>query len=178
MQCIKGVLSAAALVLCSAGVVALAPSRLGAAPSPADKDVIVVNAPAQPVPVEDATVLGERWQRLAFTDFQPGDSRKTASFNVPAGKRLVIEHASAFVGLTPSHGVALAQFDTTVSGIARPHFFVMQQQAASWWVGSQALRLVHDGPAPVEFTMVILPGGSGFSTTAQVSLSGYLVDLP
>ena len=122
------------------------------------------------------------YQDEAFADINPGAYDQGVFFkNVPAGKRLVIEHVSVRAELPPGQ-TARATIVVSLNGEAATHYLVMVGQGTvisqptnrAVFVASQEMRLYVDaatGPGVnVERDNANEPGN------AYASISGYLVD--
>ena len=106
-------------------------------------------------------------------------------FTVPAGKRLVIEHASGFVQL-PAGAQALYTLRTAVAGtylggapypnVALDHLLGPAAQAGATFSVSNALRLYADPGTTVVFHVDVETAVSGIDYVFA-NISGYLVDL-
>jgi hypothetical protein len=106
-------------------------------------------------------------------------------FTVPAGKRLVIEHASGFVQL-PAGAQALYSLQTAVAGTylggapypftPLDHLLGPAAQAGTTFSVSNALRLYADPGTTVIFHVDVETAVSGIEYVFA-NISGYLVDL-
>jgi hypothetical protein len=77
--------------------------------------VSIGNPTTDPVAVRDVDRSGDPFQVTAFLNFQPGELNAVVSdLGIPAGKRLVVEHVSAFFSLPAGQTLVVA----SISGIA------------------------------------------------------------
>jgi hypothetical protein len=165
-------------------LVALAPGVLAAPPSvpvnvvnsPA---VTVGNAPANPVPVSIVSDGMQPFQEAVDFVLAPGAREDNATFVVPAGKRLVIEHFSA-IAQGPTGQRYLAWVRTTVNAVTPSGtYLVFSQQMAAGGVdvytATQPMRVYAD-PG----TTVYVFFSRGFDDTGfcsfNAAISGYFVD--
>jgi hypothetical protein len=131
--------------------------------------VQVVNTSANPVPNRDQDNPAQQpFQFLAQPDTRgTGQNQVETDFNVPAGKRLVIEYVSA--------GIAAGTGRVTVETIAGGNL-------AAWYFLSQASPPSTRGFFPT--TIYADPGTpvrifvDGTNTQADVELSGHFVNIP
>jgi len=99
---------------------------------------------------------------------------------VPAGKRLVIEYASADAQMASDQRVKIS-IRTTLNIFPKIHFLVMHYQGTfsgfDTLVAGQEVRLYADPGTSVAVQVVRL-ATSGSGLTATVAISGYFVDVP
>lgn len=164
--------------------------------APPITQVFVTNDTSRPVPVQGTvTVQGtpsvnvvdarEPFEKRLDFDLDDGDFSDTASFTVPAGKRLVVEFMSARVtlplGQTPSI------FVNALSGALGYALPLEPQGVRATGVGTfnefGTARDILEFADPEEFYDVLLerqpssPGGNvSGSGSGSVYLSGYLLD--
>jgi hypothetical protein len=139
--------------------------------------VTVGNTNANPVPV--VAIPPSPFQEEVILVFNSGDSGAFQPFQVPAGKRLVIEHVSARAALTEGQQLTETSIETLQvgGGSVIKHYFVASFQAsvpgvADYYAISQQTRLYAVGGVQVRAFR------SNTTGTAQmnISVSGYLVD--
>lgn len=153
-------------------------------------NVNVTNPISDPVPV---TIQGHVTTHNGDTAVQPYDqfdntqidnglSGSTIAFNVPAGKRLVIESVTVYAALPSGENIWQVGMSTTNNNQSISHTIAVTPQGQDdnglvRFSGTFALRSFSDaGPTSVTFIF------SRNSTTglgfAGASLSGYLLDVP
>jgi hypothetical protein len=136
------------------------------------KDVKVVNTPNVNI---DA--VREPFQMELRFDTPDGFSEFTAEFEVPAGKRLVLEQVSGVS--TPPFGQTIRYFSlrTTVAGEFAFHTIPVTFNGFVDWVGCQQVRLYADPGTLVKLSAPRAGGSAGaFQTVATIS--GYFVTVP
>ena len=158
--------------------------------------VTVANSAANPIPVvaqgtsaveiTNTTPLAVRdadnparqpFQGEASVAFPAGGDTINVFFTVPAGKRLVVEHVTATIAVSPGQH-ALMNVMTTANGNQAVHFMSPTPQGE--WIGFQVFGVSQ----PVRFyadagTQVRLQANKNGTTgigSATVSLSGHLVN--
>jgi hypothetical protein len=110
-----------------------------------------------------------------------GSRKNAASFRVPAGKRLVIEHVSVSAKL-PFGQNLLVEIETTVDGRRARHFLVPAWPDYARFTGvdmdlvrlRQSIRAYADGGANVR--AIAARTGNWGAGSAAVTISGYLLD--
>jgi len=171
-------LTAVALMVLIASLVLSGSFRSYAAP--ADKDVVVVNAAANPVPVYDVDNRARQPFQAEFTiDLPPGAGGENASFAVPSGKRLVIEYASAR-GFAPSGQSLWFSTVTHLNGEpGKTHYLIAQPQGSSGaldaFVAGQQTRIYAD--AGSHFVRADRDVAAN-TAVVHFTISGYMVDVP
>jgi hypothetical protein len=142
--------------------------------------VRVLNNQARPVPVQDVDQPARSpFQKKVRIDLPAGQCCENGFVDVPAGKRLVIEYASA-LGLG-SPGEA---FNFEVGTILNGHLAfdenhllpVAQQQEDGTSVAGQVVRIYAD-PGPSRVMLRASRSGAG-AAVAFMTVSGHLVSLP
>ena len=144
-------------------------------------DVVITNTDAAPVPVFNAHDAREVFQRRITLTIEPGSTQTQVGFDVPEGKRLVIEHVSSRVQ-GPAGERYIAQFLTQVfgpSGGAAAHWLTLQYQGT--FSGVDILTANHDmrGYADPSFPspqFIVTRTGVAGNTFAELNISGYLVN--
>jgi hypothetical protein len=152
---------------------------------PPGPDVRVIKTPANPVPVVGQVAV-HTTEPLAVTDVprQPFQtflaSAGPFSFEVPAGKRLVIEHVSGH--LITDAGAHWVQVSTTAGGTFTTHLFPV----TSAGLAGNGVDTVF--PFAQETRLYADPGSTVFWSYATqapdvdisryLAISGYLVDVP
>ena|ERR1700756_2067525 len=146
--------------------------------------VTVGNSVTNPVEVHnvnDATTPFE--QRLVF-NIDPGNQQNHASFNLPTGKRLVIEHISVRA-TGPSGQKFTAGLTSEINGIGGigggVNFLVLQFQGTfplitgpvDVFTASDSMRVYTEVPPIFILNRTDIIG----SATADATISGYLVNL-
>jgi hypothetical protein len=205
---IKQLVAAAVVVLFAAIFVAI-DSRPGNAAA-ADRDVVVVNTASNPVPTAaqgttqvagnvGASQVGTWTVGITNTENparQPFHARGTFSMgsgepdqsttvNVPAGKRFVFEHVSAFLGV-PDGQKVLFSVGGRVNGALQFHSLVAQEQgvfpavlglgAKATFVASESLRFYADPGTQV--SMTVARTSTDGTAAGEMDISGHLVDIP
>lgn len=108
----------------------------------------------------------------------------TFAFDVPAGKRLVIELVTVYARLPSGQSVSKAKLETVhANNAVSPFFLTASFQAnigdGSTWAITQPLRAYADaGASTVKVTVQRNNLGGGVHWFLEGSISGYLVDLP
>jgi hypothetical protein len=168
-------------------LIVLAGARDARAADP--RDVRVVNGVEEPVPVTGkvkAKLTAERqpFQRDVSITVPAGQLTHATSFTVPAGKRLVLEYASGFVGVSVSELVRV-NVDTTVGADRVRHTiapsvyrreFPPDVQADFMMTFGQPLKVYADPGSTVLVMASRSENGWITPTTFSLALSGYLVD--
>jgi hypothetical protein len=139
--------------------------------------VTVNNSDAAPVPVRDVgRVAKERFQMSTVSTFFPTSFAATEVVTVPAGKRLVIEYASAWINAGGAGGLLAANLS---SGVGVTNTLACLAQ------GQNALNFIFSCAGPV--TQYVEPGATlnfNFQTFAnsggfyRVFVSGYYEPVP
>ena len=167
-------------------MLAAAPTIGHAAQSP--QQSIVVNTAANPVPVNDVNNAKQPFQ-TTVTVVIPGTSESaSATFTVPAGKRLVIEFVSGNNTLDPGEKLRGAFILTWVGGGFSRHYLTARRgdpypTLQEEYIISQPLKAYADsglgnGPVEVSLGREFAIGGAHNQTVLILSISGYLVDVP
>jgi hypothetical protein len=162
--------------------------------------VQVVNAPSQPVPVANGTDAGGNLLPLQNRDIDtssrhavqlsatatiaPGNQEgRNVFFQVPAGKRLVIEYISSIIGTSSTD--TLLEFDVDTievlsSGVQDefanhfvPTFVGIDDRGRKRYTFSQPLRAYSDGIVAIDFQ---LNAAATASAVGSVTIEGYFVD--
>jgi hypothetical protein len=143
--------------------------------------VRVESSPQDPIVVCNACERNVVHRSRGRIDLHTEPSHAVPLFLVPAGKRLVIEFASARAQIIGSETVQV-DLVTTVNGEEARHALVMSEQgrgrlaALDAWSGAQPMRVYADPDTAVLIEMTTLGRGGSWSY-GPVSFSGYLVDL-
>ena len=136
-----------------------------------------------PLAVRDVDRARQPFQQTGFVTFNPDATNAFADIDVPHGKRLVVEYVDGKAEL-PAGQTAAFLVQTTITG----------GTFTSHWLRGEGPRAV-DGPEPDEFIVsqtARLYSDAGFlmrvgvsrgsphtgTGSGQVTVSGYLVDLP
>jgi hypothetical protein len=138
-----------------------------------DKDTGKTVVLPQPVSVRDADSPGRHaFQAKVRIDLPQGQCCDNAFVNVPLGKRLIIEYASA-IGISD---VFFFEVGTLLNGhtsFDENHLLPVTQQSGSTSVAGQAVRLYADSAVMLRASR----NGAG-SATAFLTISGHLIDVP
>ncbi len=137
----------------------------------------ISNTPANPVLVRSVNdAVGQIFQKQMQINMAAGEFGKSASFFVPAGKRLVIEHVSA-AGFDDGDQHLRFAVDTSVNGEFASHFLVTERQGGHpYFRVSQQMRVYADPATHVQ--VVVLRPTSTTTAIAVMTISGYYVDQP
>jgi hypothetical protein len=165
--------------LVMAGAIGLSSVALilaGVSPAEGDKpaDVLVVNPVGSPVPVVTLPLRELHPQTLNATF---SEEFHNFTFDPPAGKRLVVESASARVRLPPgqrAHATISANFSTGVGAQFLDLDFQGTFGGVDVYTTTQPVRLYVN---EIGGFFGIVRTGTG-SVFAEVSLAGYLEDAP
>lgn len=145
--------------------------------------VTVDNDDQNPVPVRmvGAAATSQPWQVQKIVALAQGEGAKSVvAFDVPSGKRLVIEYVDAFLfAPTGQRGLATVTTQGGGSGVEFivPLSSVVEYGGMDQVSGAQTAKFYADGGTSVS---VGVQRNAWLGTTAQgrVTLSGYLVDAP
>lgn len=160
------------------------------APAKSSKDVVVVNLPNQPVPTRATGVTAvqnvnapalQPFQARLMVNIAPGAEGTNGFVNIPTGKRLVIEYASAY-GYAPLGQVLTFSVGTKIPGETNftLHNLPATQQDTfgntnAVFVAGSMVRLYADSP---QLLLRVDRTAATGTVHASMSISGYLVDLP
>jgi len=143
------------------------------------QSVTVVNEPSEPVPVRvmnESTFLP--WRAFFNLELAEGEQSRMVAFpEIPEGKRLVIELATAQL-LVRTEQVPYIQL--FVGGVA---YYLALSNIGSYapaqyvWMATHSLRL-YAGATEGGYVRCLRAGSTASPFFASLSLSGYLVDLP
>lgn len=144
-------------------------------------DVRVINGPDQAVPVRNVErEVRQPFQRQFALDWQDGVDLAEAEYQVPAGKRLVVEYASFWAYLPPNGQTVFVRIVTSVSGSQAFHTIALQKRedygVLKQFDGAHLVHLHADPGSTVRVSAGRLPF-TGLAN-AGLTLSGYLVDVP
>ena len=146
--------------------------------------VQVGNAANSPVFVRDVdNPARQPFQRELDPLVTVGQFTASDSLTVPAGKRLVIEFATAPV-TTPPGTKLWVRIQTTVNGISNQYSLLPELQgsfAASgsdFLLAAQPMKVYADPATQVVAVVNVLGGTANANTGAGVVMSGYLIDVP
>lgn len=151
---------------------------------PQGRDVRVINGPAEAVPVRVTQLPPaagvQPWQQAMSLDLGDGQTSSQLLFNIPSGKRLVLEHVSAGLVVMPEQTPVVFFWADNPSASTVPHT-VHIANVGPWgnsiqsrWTGSHPMKVYLDSG----ILRVSRAGGVNGPLFASVTLSGYLVDLP
>lgn len=160
------------------------------APAKSTKNVVVVNPSDRPVPTRATGVTAVRnvnapalqpFQARLTLDVAPGTEGTNGFVAVPAGKRLVIEYASAY-GDTPAGQTLTFSIGTKLPGDTGfvAHDLPATQQSAvgntgEIFVAGSMVRLYADSP---QLLLRAERNAATGTAHASLSISDYLVALP
>jgi len=138
--------------------------------------VNLATSPVQVHNVNDATTPFE--DRVVF-NIDPGTQQNQATFNMPAGKRFVIEHISVYT-TGPSGQKFIAGFTSSAPGGGGLNWVVLQPQGTfplitgptDAFTASELMRVYTDSAPTLIVTRSDLTG----SAIADATISGYLVN--
>jgi hypothetical protein len=170
----------AAAVLVGTGLALTTTSRTGnGAPGDPPVDVKVVNGSGAPVPVYDhpkITVFATKDFTLAGNGTQGA-----ALYEVPAGKRLILEHVSALAIAPSTSDIQLPRILVTGGPGLQNHFLAWTQQPANpafkAYSLSQPIRMYISAGSTVSIQCGF-NAASGEQGNAVGAISGYLVNMP
>jgi len=165
-----------------------------AAPSPSNVNVVntpnvnVVNTTASPVPVRDVDNPAKQpFQAEVVGGFADGASSTgdITIATVPAGKRLVIEHVSAFGTMLPTQKVINGGSDVIWADpfstlIVQYHWDSQGSNAdgsRDYFVASQLVRF-YANPGPIQCFAERDSTAGANPNSVTFTISGYLVDCP
>ena len=142
------------------------------------QDVMVKNTAANPVVSRSQdNPARQPFQRVVMSD--PALPTAPQSFDVPAGKCLVIECVSCYVNMPTGGKVSDLSLQTTVGGLSVPHrlpvTLMLSVGGTDRYVTCQLLR-AYAGPGTMVGYGVGTSGGSAQSS--NLTISGHLVDVP
>ncbi len=120
------------------------------------------------------------FQRQFTLDWQDGQDLATGTYQVPPGKRLVIDYASLFAFLQPGGQSMTVRIVTTVNGSDGFNTLALQRQADYGVLpqfGAAHLVRIYADPGS---TVRVSVGRTPFTSTASctVTLSGHFEDVP
>jgi hypothetical protein len=147
--------------------------------NPSSNTVQVGNSESNPALVRNVEDARQPFQQMLDFDFADGQITRSVSLSIPSGKRLVIEYASASLGVGQGQAIVHIEINTTVEGVSAGHFLMAASQGTGAggngvFGASQQMRVYADDGL---FVNVQRNNGSG-TAGGRVTLSGYLVDLP
>ena len=182
---------------------------LAAAPAPAaesSKDVRVVNAPGESVPVTGTVALApgaqvgvantaeaplhvaparpQVFMRSVHFSADSGELFTYLDMPVPAGKRLVVEAVSAAMESVEEQRprfVVSAAVDGSAVGFTFAAEHSLETGASIYehvYHVSRSLRLYHDGDEPNHLRLSVLRESSNGRSSGNFSVVGYLTDVP
>lgn len=168
----SSIVAAAGAVTLAAGLSLVTPVAVQSQPNTVgpDKPVLVINPSSRPVPVVDVGVAStEPFQATADID---------DSFNVPAGKLLVIEFISGRVDLNTTCPAGAVDVLTDAGDGYATHFFnltpIVASASSKIQSVSTATRLYARGAVSIGHEGF----GGGCTVNGRLTFSGHLEDLP
>lgn len=119
----------------------------------------------------------EPFRRTLSLAFEAGARQARSSFEVPRGKRLILELATASVAASPTDRVS-ARLTTQGSGedVLDHRLGLASSERAGRLEAVQPLRAFADAGTTV--TIALDRPGPGGTSTASATLFGYLLDVP
>jgi hypothetical protein len=149
------------------------------APLPPAQNVNVVNTPLPVTGTISVGNLGDNPLPIVDVDNAARGAFQTVlgqvgSFEVPAGKRLVIEYLSGRINVNAGCTVAIGVRTQLQNQSAVEHFIPVTPGFGAVLLFSQRTRLYADGTASI----LTEQGGGCTSVSVSTSISGYLVDMP
>lgn len=146
--------------------------------------VQVGNASSSPVLVRDVdNPARQPFQRELDPLVAVGQFTASDLFTVPAGKRLVIEFATASITTAPGTKMWV-RIQTRVNGSTNEHSLLPELQgpfAASgsdFLLAAQSMKIYADPNTQVVAVVNVLGGTANANTGAAVVMSGHLIDVP
>ena len=142
------------------------------------QDVMVKNAAANPVlsRLQDNPAR-QPFQKVVMSD--PASPTAPQSFNVPAGKCLVIECVSGYVNMPTGGKISDLSLQTTVGSQSVPHrlpvTLMLSAGGTDRYVTCQLLRAYASPGTMVAYSLGTSGAGAQSST---LTISGHLVDVP
>lgn len=142
--------------------------------------VKIKNGKNNPVPTYNVDAPGvELFQKSLDFDFNPIDGGGATTFAVPPGKRLVIEFISAMIFIEQGRMTNFS-ISAYVNGNLAPHRLMFNEVSpwgiyASAYNVSQSFKVYAD---PLQDVLINIGGTQPGDGVAQISISGYLVDVP
>ena len=169
-------------------LVAAAPTVANAQKAQAPANVNVINTPDNPVAVRQVGEQRQLFQVGGVVQFQCATGVAERSFEVPAGKRFVIEAVSFrnFGSLDPGDGIR-AEITTTFEGIPRSRPLDFRQQLFGQngvFVATHPLLAYADGGTQVTVNAFlsdpadVFCGPSGTEVILRGFITGYLIEMP
>jgi hypothetical protein len=146
------------------------------------RKVVVENTASKPVPVQSVdSAAAHAFEATVTLNVADGVSGANGFVSIPAGKRLVIQYASAY-GTAPSGQILNFSVQTMLTGdsVFTPHYLPAAQQNAdvvtNTFEAGTAVHLYCDTPQ----VLLRVDRGSVVMgpVTAFLSISGYLTDIP
>jgi hypothetical protein len=180
------------LALISLSILIVIVAALGAAPglgqgrsgTPPARDINVVNTADNPVPVRDVdNPVRQPFSSTIFRDFSNEVTADIPVITVPAGKRLVIEHASARSNFPANDLVSAELLYPAPTGNLVHEFLVIHRQGTDSFgnrvfTASEELRAYIAQGETLRFVVSRDSSGASVVNAVGVTVSGYFVDLP
>jgi len=159
--------------------------------APPDKDVIVTNTPANPVPVTGSVEvvndsLYEPYIKTAFFEIADGVRLGEVTFDVPDGKRLILETVAVQASVPEGQKVRVS-LQAQVNPAINPYvigFLPVQSPGpilgVEYYVANQPFKVRQDwfSGSNAEIKVSMLRDLSGGTGGLFVTVFGYLVDSP
>jgi hypothetical protein len=161
--------------------------------SDAKSTVTVTNGPGNAVPVTVQNTVSTRatdnpalqpYEQGGQITFASNANGGTIDFDVPAGKRLVIESVTITANLTTGQRLVNAAFRTTNNSSLLYHDLVIHDEGhdalldIDVFTASQLTRGYSDAGTGSVRVSCRRDTATGAGSTANVSVTGYLIDLP
>lgn len=174
-------------VLLVSALTALSTLLAGPALAAPERDVVVVNPPTAPVPVTGAVevvndALYQPYIRLASTSLPSGTAIGGVTFDVPEGKRLVVEAVSVQANVPAGQKVRV--FLDVLEGIS-PILSVLPVQSpgsfqgVEYYVANLPFKLRKDAISGItdEIRVRMQRDATAGDSDLLVTIHGYLIDL-
>jgi len=144
-------------------------------------NVNVVNTPTVKDADNPATQPFQASVQGSFNNNGGRDTGYVGITTVPAGKRLVIEHASVFGQVLTGHSLIQTLIKVTLGGQEALHYLTISAQGSDGFfdnfVASEQVRFYAD-PGTQVFGYAFRNASAGDNDYVQFIISGYFVDVP
>jgi hypothetical protein len=143
--------------------------------------VQVTNTEASPVPVWNAAHPAlQPWQQSFDLSLAEGETSKQMTLDIPAGKRVVLEHVSTGLVVMPDQTPVVSFFGSNPSAAGVVHTLHVENvgpwgnSIQSRWTASHSMKVYLDDA----LLRLSRAGGTTGPLFATVAFSGFLVDIP